>query len=115
MAELYLVAHKVRGEAAFDITERVHCPVTTPEASPCAHCDCDIGYWYITTTGHRAHPYWEHPLYDILQDLRFDGDVPEMPEDAVDLFPANPSAKILSSGKSLLSALGLLPKVVRRL
>lgn len=43
---LYLIAHKVRGNPAFDIAERM-----------------DMGddevWWIITTSGHRAYPYWE--------------------------------------------------------
>ena len=46
MTELYLIAHKVRGEPAFDI----------------ATCEEVEGedMWIIPTSGHRAHPY-HHP------------------------------------------------------
>jgi hypothetical protein len=56
MTELYLIAHKVRGEPAFDIAVRVECPEC--HAMECAECD-HTGYWWIVpTSGHRAYPYW---------------------------------------------------------
>lgn len=41
---LYLIAHKVRGEPAFD--------VATPMDM------ADGRWWIIPTSGHRAYPYW---------------------------------------------------------
>lgn len=43
MPNLYLIAHKVRGEPAFDIAER--CEIAGEEA------------WIIPTSGHRAYPF----------------------------------------------------------
>jgi hypothetical protein len=47
MSDLYLIAHKVRGEAAFDIAQRL------PELDK----DGEEA-WIIPTSGHRAYPYW---------------------------------------------------------
>lgn len=48
MTELFLIAHKVRGEPAFDVAERLQ-------------IGDELG-WIIPTSGHRAYPYWCHPL-----------------------------------------------------
>jgi hypothetical protein len=68
MSELYLIAHKVSGEAAFDVALRMDCPEcehgTRSEETdmgweewPCGECD-GLGYWWIIpTSGHRAYPY----------------------------------------------------------
>ncbi len=54
MSALYLIAHKVRGEPAFDIAERMVCPLCDSAGCP----ECDDGFWWIIpTSGHRAHPY----------------------------------------------------------
>src|SRR5688572_33427530 len=61
-AELYLVAHKVRGEPAFDVA-----------------CRIQIGKklgWIIPTSGHSAYPYWSIPLSQTFSW----GLCPEMPE-----------------------------------
>lgn len=44
MTELYLIAHKVRGEPAFDVA-------TQEEVEGETH-------WIIPTSGHRAYPWW---------------------------------------------------------
>jgi hypothetical protein len=44
MSELYLIAHKVRGEPAFDIAVKMEM--------------ADGCWWIIPTSGHRAFPYW---------------------------------------------------------
>jgi hypothetical protein len=64
MPELFLIAHKVSGEAAFDVALRMDCPLCALEFddgvcdSPgCEECD-QLGYWWIIpTSGHRAYPY----------------------------------------------------------
>jgi hypothetical protein len=45
---LYLIAHKVRGEPAFDIAVKMEM--------------ADGDWWIIPTSGHRAYPYWQWPL-----------------------------------------------------
>jgi hypothetical protein len=48
MSELYLILHKVRGEPAFDIAQRMDVDGD------------DEPWWIIPTSGHRAYPikYW---------------------------------------------------------
>jgi hypothetical protein len=43
MGGLYLILHKVRGELAFDVAQRVAIE--------------DEEVWFIPTSGHRAYPY----------------------------------------------------------
>jgi hypothetical protein len=70
MADLYLIAHKVRGEGTIDI------------ATP-----LQIGQeegWIIPTSGHRAYPYWTHKLDDLFAYQN----VGEPPADLRDHYPA---------------------------
>ena len=46
----YLILHKVRGEAAYDI------------ASPLGSLGDPECIWIIPTSGHRCYPYWVRPL-----------------------------------------------------
>lgn len=73
MSDLYLIAHKVRGEPAFDVAERMECPechgtseyCTDAGYHDCTECD-QLGYWWIIpTSGHRAYPYWSIELQDV--------------------------------------------------
>jgi hypothetical protein len=48
MSGPFLILHKVRGEAAFDVAERLD--------------GADEEIWIIPTSGHRAHPYWSCEL-----------------------------------------------------
>ena len=51
MSQLYLIAHKVRGEPAFDVAQKMLVGEET--------------YWIIPTSGHRAYPYWQQQIgYD---------------------------------------------------
>jgi hypothetical protein len=60
MSDPYLIAHKVRGEPAFDVAIQMECPECF--AQGCGQCD-DLGYWWIIpTSGHRAYPFWSHEL-----------------------------------------------------
>ncbi len=60
MTEPYLIAHKVRGEPAFDIAVRMQCPECNGDDAmqmSCGECDY-LGYWWIvSTSGHRAYPF----------------------------------------------------------
>lgn len=49
---LYLIAHKVRGEPAFDIATKMEM--------------ADGPWWIIPTSGHRAYPFWHEPLDSVL-------------------------------------------------
>lgn len=58
MSGLFLIVHKVRGEAAFDVAEQMPCPECFPDGPEptCSECD-GLGYWWIVgTSGHRAYP-----------------------------------------------------------
>lgn len=127
MTSLHLIAVKSRGEASFEIAEKHPCPECAAlhdKADPgmevyCPECD-SLGFWWITNHGYRAHPFRTWDLDDLYDGSDYDAPKPismldTMPDDAIDLFPAKQSKSIVSSGKSLLAALGLLPKVVRRL
>lgn len=59
--ELYLIAHKVRGEPAFDIAYKLQIG--------------DEEGWIIPTSGHRAYPYRFWSLNDL-----YDGSDMDMPK-----------------------------------
>lgn len=110
MTDLYLIAHKVRGEATFDVAHRLMIG--------------DEEGWVLTTCGYRAHPWWSVPLVDIDDTFEFDPASPHftpgpMPPDALDCFHCNRphEAPPATSGRDLLKALGLLPvpEKVRRI
>lgn len=68
MTDLYLIAHRVRGEPAFDVAQRIHCPECNPHGDQwkgCHECDGRGIWWIIPTSGHRAYPYWHSKLTDI--------------------------------------------------
>lgn len=95
MTDLYLIAHRVRSEPAFDIATQVPC-AECHGMSACKQCggsgfsgqgsgygdvcgecggqsahgcsECDsLGFWWVVpTSGHRAYPWWSLPL-------KFDG------------------------------------------
>jgi len=68
---LYLIAHSVRGEAAFDVALQMECPHCQGNSNkgrdPYVCFDCeDLGYWWIIpTSGHRAFPYWSVGINDM--------------------------------------------------
>ena len=83
---IFLIAHKVRGEPAFDIAEQM--PVG------------DEIWWIIPTSGHRAYPFWHRVLED---------QMPEMPEGVPDHYRCHSAVE--SAVKSIeinLKELGLL-------
>jgi|SRR6266478_5267164 len=67
MSELFLIAHSVRGEAAFDVAVQMECPHCrgTSATLPIGCFECDsLGYWWIIpTSGHRAYPYACQPWH----------------------------------------------------
>ncbi len=96
MNNLFLIAHKVRGEPAFDIAERMVCPECDSAGCP----ECGDGFWWIiSTSGHRAHPWVAHPFNDLEGDLGqgyFEAISHEMPPDLPDHYPtsAEPRARL---------------------
>jgi hypothetical protein len=66
-ADLFLVAHKVRGEPAFDVATRMECP-ECPEGTDegfCIECDNTGFWWIIPTSGHRAYPVMNWKLAEL--------------------------------------------------
>lgn len=125
MTDLFLLAVKSRGQPTFEIGERMACPECDEgngrvKEMYCEEC-ADEGYWWITNSGYRAHPFRTWNLDDIYDGSDYDAPKPmnmldTMPDDAPDLFPCNASPKSSPfSGKALLAKLGLIQKVVRRL
>src|SRR3990167_1942033 len=58
MGEPYIIAHKVRGEPAFDVAEQMQ-----------------VGeelWWIIPTSGHRAYPYYSLALRELWVDSFID-------------------------------------------
>ena len=70
---MYLIAHKVRGERAFDVAE----------------LDGN-GWWIIPTSGHRAYPYWTYKLVDL---FAYDN-VGQPPDDLRDHYAATDALKV---------------------
>lgn len=119
MSELFLIAHRCRGEPTFDVAERMICPSCDVGESKvkddyCEECN-DEGYWWIlSTSGYRAHP-WE---YHLLSTIQFYGNnsmqrmLNDMPLNALDCFPINSPSHKPSSDRSndLLARLNLIPK-----
>lgn len=64
MTDLYLIAHKVRGEPAFDIATNMICPECNDgeDCEGCPECDGTGLWWIIPTSGHRAYPIMNWPL-----------------------------------------------------
>lgn len=99
MTEQYLIAHKVRGEPAFDVAEQM---------------EVNGEIWWITHYGHRAYPFWyqalDHGLDNIIDCGIVGGPIPVMPEDCPEHFEvsAAPKGKGLKLGRGVLERLGLL-------
>lgn len=108
MTDLYLIAHCVRGEPAFDVAQRIECPECS--AMGCLECD-DLGYWWIVgTSGHRAYPYYETPLNQCVDMYYMDGDInkPMVPPDGLQDHYITQAAPT----RSLTDLLNLRPKPV---
>lgn len=54
MATEFLIAHKVRGELAFDVA--IQMDGTHSDPGP---------WWIVSTSGHRAYPFWWRDLNDL--------------------------------------------------
>ena len=93
MSELFLVAHKVRGKATFDVAVQMSCPECngTGWASldiGCMECEGGGYWWIIPTSGHRAYPYFDVQLQDQWMAI-----LSEMPEDLQDHYKCGPAPK----------------------
>lgn len=119
MSELYLIAHKVHGEPAFDVATQITCAVCKgdydidrDEESLCTECD-DTGFWWIIpTSGHRAYPYHCWPWDELACDSRicrseFDPRpivAPPMPPALPDHYTSRAAAPTAPSGLAALLA-----------
>lgn len=103
MSELFLIAHKCRGEPALDIATQMPCPEC--EAQGCSECD-NLGWWWIIpTSGHRAYAYWYSELGHIINNqpaMDINEITSSMPPSLPDHYPARAEPTI-----SLAAALGL--------
>lgn len=126
VSELFLIAHKVRGTAAFDVAERMLCPLCegrswvanadTCEGFACIECN-SLGYWWIIpTSGHRAYPYATIALH-MLGVIGWGGMEPynpgPMPSGWPDHYKIGPAPKL--DIKSLFKASNPKPHIARRL
>lgn len=114
MTELFLIAHKVSGEAAFDVATKMECPLClgghrvrsvsnyikgTDTVIPCAECD-GLGFWWIIpTSGHRAYPYWHAEIIDNGVDIGLEwtdrpASPPPMPTALPDHYRHGPAPKV---------------------
>lgn len=107
MSEPYLILHKVRGQPAFDIAEKIMIG--------------DEEGWIIPTSGHRAYPYWYEKI--VVHDTWihfFNGDyegnvnIEPMPDSWPDHYEATAAPKGSGLITNLAEKLGLLPKIERR-
>lgn len=131
MSEPYLVVHKVRGQPAFDIAEKMPCPVCEGARQglddfSLFHCDACAdtdGYWWIIpTSGHRAYPYWTTKVDDLFHFYGFGIDaehilsiIPAMPDEVPDHYPTPAAPKGQGLIKDLGAMLGLIkPQAIKR-
>ena len=101
--QLYLIAHKVRGEPAFDIAHQLQIGE-------------EVG-WIVPTSGHRAYPYYEWPLNELWADRKYIPILPDCPPDWPDHYETH-ADKGQGKIKDLFSALGFArptPTINRRL
>lgn len=92
MTEYHLIAHKVRGEPAFDVAHTI--VAANGETM-----------WICSTSGHRAYPYWNAPITELLND-----DIPEMPETAAEHYSTksfNDKIDMRGDGVGFLKMLGI--------
>lgn len=88
-SDLYLILHKVRGEPAFDIAQRM----SEPDESNGANEGSREIWWLIPTSGHRAYPWWSRPLLDGTGIHRLpDGNIAQLDDQgyAISLIPMMP-------------------------
>lgn len=118
-SDLFLIAHKVRGEPAFDVAHKMTCPHCdkgkvseegTFEDEDCHECD-SLGYWWIIpTSGHRAYPFFHIGL----DEIEFEGngnyslssELASMPDGLPDHYTTRAAPTL-----DLASALGIMRKL----
>lgn len=110
MTDLYLIAHRVRGEPAFDIACMLD--ILDEDGDP---------IWIIPTSGHRAYPYWYCELIDDgvtigLEWVDRPASPPPMPPDLQDHYHLDQPTR--TKTPTLLSRLNLhrtQPPIIRRI
>ena len=113
MTDLFLIAHKVRNEPAFDIACRIVCAecnghgdlnIADATFIGCNECD-NLGYWWIIpTSGHRAYPFFNES-FNMIEGIGMgftDAIASAMPHSLPDHYPTRSTPTI-----SLAEALGL--------
>lgn len=97
----YLILHKVRGEPAFDVAEKIMIG--------------DEEGWIIPTSGHRAYPYWNIELGDPSYIEGMTLHVPQLPPVPAD-WPDHYEVKAAPPPNfNIMAAInGLMPKLNRR-
>jgi hypothetical protein len=100
--ELFLIAHKVRNEPAFDVAIKMPCPIC--EAQGCHECDDNGHFWIIPTSGHRAYPWWSEKLseWDWWTDSSACNALAAMPSNIQDHYPTRATPQ-----QSLADVLGI--------
>lgn len=108
MTDLFLIAHKVRGEPAFDVASQMPCPncgVDGPEPT-CSECNGEGFWWIVPTSGHRAYPFYSVPLNQCVDMYYMDGDMNrpmQMPPALPDHYTSR-AATVVPSGLAALLA-----------
>jgi hypothetical protein len=118
----HLILHKVRGEPAFDVAEKMHCPVCEGARQGLDHgqdyagnCNsCDDGWWWIIpTSGHRAYP-WKTWSLETLFFRHWDG--PEaLPENWPDHYEVDKGEAPKSNFNIMTIISPMMTKIKRRL
>lgn len=101
----YLILHKVRGKPAFDIAHKLEFEPDDPRF--------DEDWWIVSTSGHRAYPSWQKPLYECIETHPQQEDWDYLP-DHYQVSKRLPD-RIVEVGSSLLDRLGLVKKIERRI
>lgn len=104
--QLYLIAHKVRGEPAFDVATQMECPecnhLLKSGKINCAECDGEGFWWIIPTSGHRAYPWYSIELDNLGEEYNHSIRPGPMPPSLPDHYTARAAPRI-----DLATALGL--------
>lgn len=114
VSDPFLIAHVVHGAPAFDIAEKMDCPICLQDPDGtgslgCDECDGEGFWWIIPTSGHRAYSYSHCNLYSISLDqwlsLRKDPPLNWPDHYSINDRPHHEATE--PSGPSLLERLGL--------
>jgi hypothetical protein len=108
----HLILHKVRGEPAFDVAEKLEHPGDLDDI------------WIIPTSGHRAYPFMTWNLDDLIDasDIDMNGNHPHpasmdhhLPADWPDHYPMDVGEAPKATFNALAFVSSMLPKLRRRI